>query len=131
VVGLGYVGLTMALSAATNGIKVIGIDSDKKKIESLKNKKSYISEPGIEDLLEKQETASKTLESRRINHQDMTSGPTYKNDTAFLTEESTRFVAKNTIFGFAPTFCGQFTNFHMVERSWLLRKHRLKVDHDR
>ena len=52
VIGLGYVGLTMALSAATNGIKVIGIDLDKKKIESLKNKQSYISEPGIEDLLE-------------------------------------------------------------------------------
>jgi UDP-N-acetyl-D-mannosaminuronic acid dehydrogenase len=52
VVGLGYVGLTIALSAAINGIKVVGIDLDKKKIESLKNKKSYISEPGIEDLLE-------------------------------------------------------------------------------
>ena len=52
VVGLGYVGLTLAISAASTGIRVIGVDLDKKKIELLKNKKSYISEPGLENLLE-------------------------------------------------------------------------------
>lgn len=52
VVGLGYVGLTLALAAASAGMSVLGIDSDRQKIFSLKNKKSYISEPGIENLLD-------------------------------------------------------------------------------
>jgi UDP-N-acetyl-D-mannosaminuronic acid dehydrogenase len=52
VVGLGYVGLTLALAASSAGMSVVGIDSDNEKIESLKNKKSYISEPGIENLLD-------------------------------------------------------------------------------
>jgi UDP-N-acetyl-D-mannosaminuronic acid dehydrogenase len=51
VVGLGYVGLTLALAASAIGIRVIGIDSDSEKIESLVDKNSYISEPGIDNLL--------------------------------------------------------------------------------
>lgn len=52
VVGLGYVGLTLALAAASAGMSVVGIDSDPNKIQSLQNKSSYISEPGIENLLD-------------------------------------------------------------------------------
>jgi nucleotide sugar dehydrogenase len=52
VVGLGYVGLTLALAAASAGMSVVGIDSDPEKINSLENKNSYISEPGIENLLD-------------------------------------------------------------------------------
>lgn len=52
VVGLGYVGLTLALAAASAGMSVVGIDSDPEKIISLANKNSYISEPGIENLLD-------------------------------------------------------------------------------
>ena len=51
VVGLGYVGLTLALAASAIGIKVVGIDSDSNKIKSLIDKNSYISEPGIDNLL--------------------------------------------------------------------------------
>ena len=51
VIGLGYVGLTLALAASAIGIRVVGIDSDSKKIESLISKNSYISEPGIDNLL--------------------------------------------------------------------------------
>ncbi len=51
VVGLGYVGLTLALAASSIGMSVIGIDSDSQKINSLRARKSYISEPGIENLL--------------------------------------------------------------------------------
>ena len=51
VIGLGYVGLTLALAASATGIKVVGIDLDSKKIESLIGKNSYISEPGIDNLL--------------------------------------------------------------------------------
>ena len=52
VVGLGYVGLTLSLAAASAGMSVIGIDSDSEKIIALTNKHSYISEPGIENLLD-------------------------------------------------------------------------------
>jgi UDP-N-acetyl-D-mannosaminuronic acid dehydrogenase len=52
VVGLGYVGLTLALAASSAGMYVVGVDSAYEKIESLKRKESYISEPGIESLLE-------------------------------------------------------------------------------
>ena len=41
-IGLGYVGLPLALLADKKGFKVIGIDTDSKKIQSLVNKKSYI-----------------------------------------------------------------------------------------
>lgn len=43
VIGLGYVGLPLALSFAQKKIKVIGFDNDIKKIILLKKKKSYIS----------------------------------------------------------------------------------------
>lgn len=39
IIGLGYVGLPLALLAEKKGYRVIGIDSDKKKIELLKKKK--------------------------------------------------------------------------------------------
>ena len=45
-------GLTLALAASSSGMSVVGIDSNCQKIESLNNKKSYISEPGMENLLE-------------------------------------------------------------------------------
>lgn len=42
VVGLGYVGLPLAVEFARKGIKVIGIDVDPKKIKSLNKGKNYI-----------------------------------------------------------------------------------------
>ncbi len=42
VIGLGYVGLPLALEYAKKGIKTIGFDVDHTKIESLKNKINYI-----------------------------------------------------------------------------------------
>ncbi|MDP2939746.1 MAG: nucleotide sugar dehydrogenase [Candidatus Omnitrophota bacterium] len=42
VIGLGYVGLPIALSFAKKGFGVIGIDSDKDRVERIKNGKSYI-----------------------------------------------------------------------------------------
>lgn len=42
VIGLGYVGLPIALLASKKGFKVYGIDTDIKKIQSLSNNKSYI-----------------------------------------------------------------------------------------
>ncbi|MFH0948425.1 MAG: nucleotide sugar dehydrogenase [Elusimicrobiota bacterium] len=42
VVGLGYVGLPLAMEFASGGFRTIGLDVDEKKISSLKNGKSYI-----------------------------------------------------------------------------------------
>ena len=42
VVGLGYVGLPLALTFTENNFSVIGIDVDQQKIKKLKNKESYL-----------------------------------------------------------------------------------------
>jgi UDP-N-acetyl-D-glucosamine dehydrogenase len=42
VIGLGYVGLPLAMEIAAAGFKVIGIDLDRNKIDTLKQGKSYI-----------------------------------------------------------------------------------------
>jgi len=42
VLGLGYVGLPLSLSFVNSGFKVIGFDTDKKKIDKIKKKKSFI-----------------------------------------------------------------------------------------
>ena len=42
IVGLGYVGLPLALTFAENDFSVIGIDVDQQKIKKLKNKESYL-----------------------------------------------------------------------------------------
>ena len=42
IVGLGYVGLPLALTFAENDFSVIGIDIDQQKIEKLKNRESYL-----------------------------------------------------------------------------------------
>ena len=52
VIGLGYVGLPLALSYANKGFKVLGIDIDKKKVEALNKCQSYIQHIN-EDLLKK------------------------------------------------------------------------------
>ena len=51
IIGLGYVGLTLALILAESGFKVVGVDKNKKIINNLSKKISHIHEPGINDLL--------------------------------------------------------------------------------
>ena len=50
VIGLGYVGIPLSLSFVKAGFKVIGFDVDKKKIEQIKKKKSYIWSITSEDI---------------------------------------------------------------------------------
>lgn len=50
IVGLGYVGLPLALLASKKGYRVTGIDVDQKKLEMLKKKKSYIDDVSDEDI---------------------------------------------------------------------------------
>jgi UDP-N-acetyl-D-glucosamine dehydrogenase len=42
VVGMGYVGLPLLLAAAGEGFPVIGVDTDPRKVESLRNGRSYV-----------------------------------------------------------------------------------------
>ena len=53
VIGAGYVGLVTATCLADVGNNILCLDLDKEKIESLKNGKVPIYEPGLEALLEK------------------------------------------------------------------------------
>jgi len=51
IVGLGYVGLPIALLASKKGFKVIGIDTDTKKIKSLSDNKSYIGDVSNKEII--------------------------------------------------------------------------------
>ncbi|TRZ96153.1 nucleotide sugar dehydrogenase [bacterium] len=50
VVGLGYVGLPLAVEFARKGFTVLGIDLDRDRLERLRSKKSYISDVSSKDL---------------------------------------------------------------------------------
>ena len=74
VIGLGYVGLPLSLAFAEAGYKVIGIDNDKYKIESLlKNKQSYIkhiSQEKIKDIM-KENCFDATVDLQQISNADV------------------------------------------------------------
>jgi len=50
VIGLGYVGLPLAVEFAKKGFSVLGIDLDRGRIERIKNKESYILDVPTQDL---------------------------------------------------------------------------------
>ena len=52
VIGLGYVGLPLAVELAKKGFTVTGLEVDSKKTESIKNKKSYIGDIETKDIKE-------------------------------------------------------------------------------
>lgn len=51
VVGLGYVGLTLAASLARKGYQVFGVDAQPQVLESLREGRVHIFEPGIAEVL--------------------------------------------------------------------------------
>jgi UDP-N-acetyl-D-glucosamine dehydrogenase len=51
VIGLGYVGLPLAIAAAKNGYKVIGIDIDPEKLDQINNGSSPVEDISNQDLL--------------------------------------------------------------------------------
>jgi len=50
VIGLGYVGLPLAIEIAKAGFSVVGIDIDKEKVKKINSKNSYIPDVSKEDL---------------------------------------------------------------------------------
>ena len=67
VVGLGYVGLPLAVELAKSGFNVIGIDTDKKKIRKIEDKISYISDVRSKDLRNLSATTDKKNFLRKFN----------------------------------------------------------------
>ncbi len=51
VIGLGYVGLTSAVGFSSLGHSVIGIDTDRSRVELLESGEIHIYEPGLEELM--------------------------------------------------------------------------------
>src|SRR5262245_65219557 len=51
VIGLGYVGLTLAVSLARKGFKVYGVDTSPRVLEALSAGRSHLFEPGVEEAL--------------------------------------------------------------------------------
>jgi UDP-N-acetyl-D-mannosaminuronic acid dehydrogenase len=54
VVGLGYVGLTLALELAREGFRVTGVDADAQRVAQLRRGDSYVHEIGLPELLREQ-----------------------------------------------------------------------------
>jgi UDPglucose 6-dehydrogenase len=52
VVGLGKLGVPLAACCAAKGFEVIGVDVDPKKVEAVRNSKSPVFEPGLQNLLQ-------------------------------------------------------------------------------
>lgn len=52
IVGTGYVGLTTATILANSGYKIYTIDTDENKINTIKSKKSFFYEPGLDKFIE-------------------------------------------------------------------------------
>lgn len=53
IIGLGFVGLTFASILADKGYQVIGVDTDKRKIQNIKNGKAPFYEPELDKILKK------------------------------------------------------------------------------
>jgi UDP-N-acetyl-D-mannosaminuronic acid dehydrogenase len=51
VIGLGRIGLPLALSFADAGLSVLGVDNDTQRLESLRSKRMPFKEPGTDELL--------------------------------------------------------------------------------
>ena len=70
VIGLGYVGLPLAVELADAGVEVVGIDLDKSKVDAVNNKKSYIQDVPTErlkDLVSKGMLSATTAYSALMN----------------------------------------------------------------
>jgi len=56
-VGLGYIGLPTAVVFALRGVNVVGLDNNRKAVDTINSGKTHIVEPGLEDALRRTVTA--------------------------------------------------------------------------
>ena len=70
VMGLGYVGLTLALTLSKIGFQVIGIDKDREKIDSLRSGKTILFEKNIEDVLQSVISSNKITFDEKISRDE-------------------------------------------------------------
>jgi UDP-N-acetyl-D-mannosaminuronic acid dehydrogenase len=66
VVGLGRVGLPLALSLADRGLKVIGIDSDPERLRTVRERRMPFAETGAQELLERVGASERLSLSARV-----------------------------------------------------------------
>jgi len=78
VIGLGFVGLTLAVVNAKENFETIGIDIDKEKIEKLRSGKPYFYEPKLKNYL------NKSLKIKKIHFSDDLN-QVLKTDISFIT----------------------------------------------
>ena len=86
IIGLGYVGLPLAITFVDSGSTVIGLDIDIKKIDSLKNSKSYINHISNQSI-------RKMNDSNLFNRAKMDADPII--DSKDYKEESIRRIWEN------------------------------------
>ena len=67
VVGLGFVGLTTALSLTNKNLKIIAVDKDKKLINNLKKNKVPFKEPNLNEKLKKALLDKKIVFQNNLN----------------------------------------------------------------
>jgi UDP-N-acetyl-D-glucosamine dehydrogenase len=70
VIGLGYVGLPLAVTFARNGVKVIGFETSEKKVSMVNTGKNYISDiitADLETVVNNTKKLSATIDFARIN----------------------------------------------------------------
>mgnify|MGYP000645010593 CR=1 FL=1 len=71
IIGLGYVGLTLATYMATKGFRVFGIETNEKILNKLKNKKAHFFEPKLnillQDLIGQNFTFSKVIPEKEFD----------------------------------------------------------------
>ena len=53
IIGLGFVGLTLAITMANRGFKIFGVEKNKLILKNLKNKQAHFYEPGLKQNLKK------------------------------------------------------------------------------
>ena len=74
IIGLGYVGLTLAVSFANAGLKILGVEKRKEVVDLANSGTSHFYEPGLDELLSSQiETGALTVISNLIEVQDLKS----------------------------------------------------------
>ena len=66
IVGLGYVGLPLAVAFAEEGVEVVGVDLDGRKVEALRSGRSYI-EDVSDERVARRPRASIPLPASRIS----------------------------------------------------------------